>query len=469
MTRPCTIDNLPGPQGWPLVGNALQIDPFRTYQILKYWGGVYGSIYRFSIGSKTVIALSDVDEINDILRQRPHNYRRWKRIEELGIEIGADGVFIAEQKRWRQHRKVVTYALSRRAIAPLFERLQLVTGRLFRIWSSTAEFAQPHNLTRCIAAYTTDVVSGLVFGEDLNTLEGRQDRLQEHLKTVFKILASRQASPLPYWRYIKLSADREADHALAEIRRVIGEFIADAHKNLRLFPERMDHPTNIIESLIVAQQREGPERFSDSEVIGNVMTLLLAGEDTTANTLAWIVHFLTLYPDIQHKLRNEVRHVLGDSLLPDTIDMLERLPYLEAVAFETMRLKPVFPILFLEPINDSSVMGIPVPAGMPLALLAGQMGEQAGCFTDPQAFRPDRWLAPHAEDLPLHDVRGYLPFGSGSRLCPGKFLAMLEIKMALATLARHFTVSRAPSAPPVKEQFALTLAPSTVMIHLDKI
>lgn len=468
MSQPRSISDLPGPSGWPLVGNALQIDPMRTYQILKEWAVRYGASYRFTIGKKAVVAISDVEEINDILCQRPHRYRRWRRLEELGLEIGADGVFIAEQERWRQHRKLVTYALSRRNITPFFDRLRLVTERLLHHWVSSAERQQPHDVTRSIAAYTTDIVSGLAFGEDLNTLEGHEDQLQAHLKTVFRIIAKRQASPIAYWRFIRLRADREADDALEEIRRVIGTLIERARRNLELFPERLDHPTNMIESLIAAQQRGGAESLSDEEIMGNVMTLLLAGEDTTANTIAWAVHFLTLYPDVQSRLREEAIGALGDRVLPDAPEMLDDMPYLEAVAFETMRLKPVFPIIFVEPLEDAVVAGVSIPAGTPLALLTGQMGEQPDCFSKPNEFRPERWLSPPALDLPLHDLRGHLPFGSGARLCPGKYLAMLEMKMALATLARNFVISNVSSAPPVEELFALTLAPTAVMVQLQR-
>ncbi|WP_279607841.1 cytochrome P450 [Burkholderia ambifaria] len=446
MTRHAAIDALPGPPGRPLVGNALQIEPVGAYHILKSGVGEYGAVCRFRIGRRSVVAVADVNEIDVIMRERPRRYRRRSRLEERGVEIGANGVFLAEGERWHQHRKVVTQAPRRSHIAPFFDRLSLVTQRPLRQWTCTAEGEVSHDVTHSIAAYTTDVVSGPVFGEDLYTLEGCEDRLQAHLKTVFRAVARRQASPLPDRRCVRLRADRQADPALQEIRRGIGALIARARCNLERFPERAVQPTKMIESLVAAQQSDNMAGVSDEEIAGNVMTLLLAGKDTTANTIAWAMHWLTCRPDVQCRLQGGMRLMCGERRLSDSPAMLDAMPYPDAVALETMRLRLAFPIIFLELLASVEIAGVPVPAATPLAILAGRAGAQANCFSASAEFRPERWL--ERVLLLTQNLRGFLPFGSAARLCRGKYVVMLEVRMAVAALAHNFTVVAAPSAPP---------------------
>jgi cytochrome P450 len=115
-------------------------------------------------------------------------------------------------------------------------------------------------------------------------------------------------------------------------------------------------------------------QLTDEEVFGNIFNMLLAGEDTTANTMAWMLHFMSQYPDVQAKLQEEVDAVLGQTdLLPD-IAAADKLVYLEAVAYETMRLKPVVPFLFLEANEDVEVGGIHIPKATAIVALTWDSG-----------------------------------------------------------------------------------------------
>jgi cytochrome P450 len=190
--------------------------------------------------------------------------------------------------------------------------------------------------------------------------------------------------------------------------------------------------------------------------------MLLAGEDTTANTIAWMLHFISQAPDVQAKLRAEVDGVLEQaSLLPD-ITAADQLVYLEAVAYETMRLKPVVPFLFLEPNQDVEVGGVSVPTGTAIVALTWDSGLQEDRFPAARAFQPDRWLADTASAA--HDRHTILPFGSGPRLCPGRGLALLEIKTAVSMICRHFRFTKAAPAEPVGEVFAFTLMPTNLRL-----
>ena len=202
---------------------------------------------------------------------------------------------------------------------------------------------------------------GLAFGKDINTLESGEDVIQRHLDKVLPAIFRRVLSLVPYWRWFKLESDRELERSVAVINSTILEFIAQARQRLRDEPALREQPRNLLEAMIVAADQPD-SGLGDRHVAGNVLTMLLAGEDTTANTLAWMIHLLQRNPQALQRVQQEVR-----TLAPDpaaySFDQMEQLVYLEACASETMRLKPVAPFIALQALRDTVVGDVAVPEG----------------------------------------------------------------------------------------------------------
>src|SRR5262249_10343178 len=133
-----------------------------------------------------------------------------------------------------------------------------------------------------LSSFTVDVTSALAFGHDLNTLERGDGGLQEHLHRVFHMTNRRLFLSVPYWRLLKLPADRALDRTMEEIERAVRGFMEETRKRIAVRPELRESPENFLEGMIAAQETEGA--FSDEEIMGNVFTLLLAGEDTTSHS-----------------------------------------------------------------------------------------------------------------------------------------------------------------------------------------
>src|SRR5204863_5042148 len=129
------------------------------------------------------------------------------------------------------------------------------------------------------------------------------------------------------------------------IRETISGFVTRGRARLAENPELAEHPANLLDAMLGARD-EGDAAFTDEEIYGNVLTMLLAGEDTTANTMAWMMHFMTEHPEAQARMQAEAGPVVGDAGMLHELQDAERLDYIEAVTHETMRLKPVAPILF---------------------------------------------------------------------------------------------------------------------------
>ncbi len=206
--------------------------------------------------------------------------------------------------------------------------------------------------------------------------------------------------------------------------------------------------------------------FSDDDVYANVITLLLAGEDTTAYSLAWAIHLLAGNQDLQATLHDAALDALGRARVPMTFAETAKLGLFEGVAFEAMRMRPVAPFHFLEANESIELAGIEIPRGTPVLLLTRPATLDDRNYEDAKDFKPERWVDSRESACPAHRTRAFMQFGAGPRFCPGRYLATLEMKMVLATLARNFSFAHAEDPSVTKEVFAFTMKPSRLRLRL---
>lgn len=466
-----TLDDLPGPRGIPILGNALEIKPKQLHRLVSGWAEQFGPLYVFRVATTRILTVADAETIQQLLRDRPDRFRRWRKIEEILADIKADGLFSAEGEKWRRQRIFLMHALNASHVREFIPRLEKVAGRLRRRWWRAAMAGQAVNVHADLMRLTVDVTSGLAFGKDINTLEEKADPIQIHLDKMFPAIARRQTALFPYWRYIALPKDREVANAVKAVGKFIDGLITETRARLATNPELRAKPSNLLEVLVAAQETDDGG-LSDDEIAANVMTLLLAGEDTTANTISYMIHFLMEKAQVQAAVQEEVDRVFGmadqpwqDPKTPD------RLKYIEAVANEAMRCKPVGGHLFLEPNEDVQIQDVFVPKGTPILALNGHVGTQEANFSAAKEFRPERWL--HAADeseegrTETHNTKAFMPFGAGPRFCPGRQLAMLQIKMVIAMLCRDFEVKRPKDAPAMEEIYNFTVGPTHVYASMS--
>jgi cytochrome P450 len=462
-----TLADLPGPKGLPLLGNVLQISLRQLHRVLEHWCDEFGTLYRFRVGPKPVIVVADPELIQHILRNRPKLFRRLGTIEPVAKEVGVNGVFSAEGEDWKRQRRVVGHALDTSHLREFFPTLIKVTERLKRRWNRASAKEAAVNVQRDLMRYTVDVTSNLVFGYDMNTLEKEGDVIQSHLEKIFPMMDRRIYAVFPYWHYFKLPADRAFERSLVAIRKTVNEFIAEARERLAQNPDLVEHPTNLLEAMLSVPDGDDAA-FTDEEIYGNMLTMLLAGEDTTANTMAWMIHFVSDHPETQSRMLAEATKIAGKTGILSQFQDAERLSYIEAVAHETMRLKSVTPLISLETIEDVELDGVAIPKQTALVLLTLHGGLQEAHFGGAREFRPERWLEDARTSGCPHNTKAFAPFGGGPRFCPGRQLAMIEIKMVMAMLCASFEVSKMEPASPVNEVFTFTMMPENLSVHLRK-
>ena len=457
-------EDLPGPKGWPMVGNALQITPEKLHLDLEEWAREYGKVYTFRIGPEPAVAIAVPEMMAEALQQRPDTFTRFAETQRVFAELGIRGVFSEEGEAWRPQRRLAMAALNPRRLRAFFPTLRAVTERLKARWERAADEGRTIDLQSDMMRFTVDITTRLAFSEETNTIGDETSPLLDNLDPVFPKIMDRLSALIPYWRFFKLPSDRRVERGLAEVREWLSEIIERTRDELEANPERADNPRNFLESMLLARDADG-EPYDEEIIFGNAMTMLLAGEDTTANTLAWAVHLLLDAPEATATLRNAVDDVLGDTPVAESMETAGELSAVESVANETMRLKPVVPHTFLTAAEDTVVGDLAIEEGTHVTVLARMPGLDPEVVDHPEQFDPDRWDDPRMV-ANMQRSGQFMPFGSGPRICPGRSLALLEIRMALSMLYHNFEVERVGEPEDVEEILGFTMAPEGLRVKL---
>jgi len=409
-----------------------------------------------------------VPRIAGILRDRPDGFSRTTRLQEIWTEMGLPtGVFGANDEVWRRQRQMVMAGFNPANVKAYFPSLQTVARRLAGRWQKAAQQGSALDLQADLMRYTVDTIAGLAFGAEVNTLESDQDVIQQHLDKIFPSLFKRILSPLPIWRWLPNATDRQLERSVKEVMTAVTGFVAQARARMSANPVLREQPENLIEAMIAAADQPD-SGMDDAQVGGNVLTMLLAGEDTTANTIAWMIHLLWLNPQALAKASEEVRRVCGDPAAPTLAEMAQ-LDYVEACAHETMRLKPVAPHLPLQTRRETVIGDIRLPAGIVVICLMRRDSVSDSHVPDAARFAPERWLADgDSAQAASSAKRISMPFGAGPRICPGRYLALMEMKMAMATLLGNFDIQRVdtPDRQDAREHLSFTMSPVGLKMQL---
>ena len=454
---PLTVADLPGPRPLPLLGNLPTFARGGTpHRALYRWRERYGPTYRMRLPGSDVVVTSSPQIIETVLRERPTTFRRGRFVSDLIDELGGYGLFSAEGDDWRRLRRVAARGLTATYLRGSFPAMVRSAGRLRDRWSAAAAGGERVDVLDTLLRYTLEVVAGVTMGDDFGG-----DGLHRQLSLLFETLRRRLNSPVPYWRHVKLPADRRVDAAVAQVGALILERYADARRRMAEGGEPHDFLTALARADL-----DGEDRLSDADVVGSVLTMIVAGQEPTAAATAWAVHFLASDPEAQRRVRAEAAAVFGDGgTLRDPSD-LARLRFAAAVVDEAIRLRPPSPFVIMQPLADTTLVDgsteLRIAEGTPIFVLqAYGSATDAGRCPEPAAFRPQRWL-----DGQSGGEQPYLPFGSGPRFCPGRNLALMEATLIVATLCHAFAIEPDTSAGPVGQRETFALYPTNLGVRL---
>ncbi len=408
----------PGPRGLQTLGF---FGGGSTGGVLAFLADVsrrYGPVAGFRLLNARIYVIDDPSLIEEILVRRQHEFGRDTGATVLRELVG-DGLLTSEEPRHRERRRMLQPAFHRAQIATYAAAMIAETIRLADSWGDG-----PIDLAAEMRRLTLTIVASALFGADLR---GEADAVAATLGRVTRkalVLAPLVALAEPLAVAYRRRFPDGPSLFFGSERRALERVIAPIIERRRAGGGRD------IVSLLVAERDERGALLDDDDLRNEIVTLVLAGHETTATALTWALYLLATHPTIAAALRAELDATLADR--EPTIDDVPRLTYTSAVLSETLRLYPPAVAFGRRPLQDLSLGGYTIPRGSSVFVSPYITGRNSRWFVDPEAFRPERWAGPAPPKF------AYFPFGGGAKMCIGESFSKLEGVLALAILARRF-------------------------------
>jgi cytochrome P450 len=423
----------PGPPGHFLLGNALQImrDPFG---FVVRAARDHGDVVRFRFGPLVFYMLNHPDDIEHVLRGNHRNYIKDKGTRLLSGVLG-EGLLTSEGETWRRQRRLAQPAFQLDQIQKYGAAMVAYTGHMLKDWRP----GQTRDVHADMMALTLEIVARTLFGA---SVVGQAERVGRAMDEVMQFWASPLAM-FSWLHWLPTPANRRYRRATRELNAIIADTIARRRAG---GPEGDD----LLSRLLTVRDEDGSQ-MTDRQLRDELVTLFLAGHETTALALSFCFYLLALHPEADARLAAELDDVLGGR--PPTAADVPRLRYTEWVVKEAMRLYPPAPSIGREALADCEVAGYHIPKGAQISLVQWVVQRDPRWFDDPEAFRPERWDNDLARRLPRC---AYFPFGDGPRICIGNHFAMMEAVLILAAVAQRYRLTLAPG-------FTLELLPSITL------
>jgi len=430
----------PGPKGHPIIGNLLEPRGDAVAYFKRCFRD-YGDIVFVRFLGVPMCLVNRPDCIESVLVTQNNNFEKSKDYRALRRVLG-NGLLTSEGEFWRRQRKLVQPAFHQARIAAYAEIMVAYAERAVASWKDGEE----RDVHEAMMRLTLDIVAKTLFDTDVS-------REAEDVGAALQVLMSkffRQAGfALLLPKSIPIPTTRHLQRAVGQLDKVIYEII----RRRRAGGSASD---DLLSVLLQAQDDEGL-RMTDRQLHDEIMTLFLAGHETTANALSWTWLLLGQHPEIEEKLAEELRRVL-DGRAPTPAD-LPRLTYTDMVLRETMRLYPPVWVIGRRAIAPFRMGEYELPAETNVLMSQLLTHRDARYFPEPERFDPDRWSPSDPRSVALPRF-AYFPFGGGPRVCVGAGFAMMEAVLLLATIAQKFRLTLVPGQN-VKYLPSVTLRPKS--------
>jgi cytochrome P450 len=435
FSAPAPVPSVPVVPGLPVIGNLLAF--WKDRLGLQDAAGAIAPIARFSLVNIPVYVITDADISHQILVDDAAKFVKSAGLQFLEPLLG-QGLLTAEGEPHKKHRKLLSPAFAPKRLAAYGETMVAETAAQVATWKP----GQIVDLSREMMEITLAIAGKTLFGADVR---GDAEVVSEGLEMAMHALVDNLTSPLRLGYQWPLPRHLKMRRAVKMLDTVVYRLIAEGRK---AGTDRGD----VLSMLLLARDESDGVGFTDQQVRDEVMTLLLAGHETTANALTWSWFELGRNPAALQRLNAELAEVLGDR--PVTAADLPNLPWNAAIVDEAMRLHPPAYNVGREALEPITLGGHHLPAGATVLVNIRGIHRRAEYYPAPLAFRPERMFADAKKARPRQQ---YLPFGAGPRVCIGSHFALLEAQLALATLAQRATIR--PLIAHVEPEPLVTLRP----------
>jgi cytochrome P450 len=412
---------VPSPGGsLPLVGHLLGFQPQPLDFCLRA-KREYGDLVRIRVATNDWYVLSAPRHVHRVLVTEASNFEKPALAKRLWKPFLGNGIVASDGPYWKRQHKLILPGFHKKRIDGYGEAMVRLTEAMVAGWTP----GERRDICNDFTDLTLAIVAKTLFDADVS---GKARHVGHLMDVINQLLVDHIHMPVELPRWWPSQGNRRKVSALDDFRRVVREIIEERRAS------GVDHG-DLLSTLVFARDEAG-KSMTDSEIHDEAVTLFFAGHETTSIALTYMWYLLATHQDVQEKVKKEIESVVGDR--PLTVTDLPKLPYLDMVVKESMRILPPVWSYMRAPIEDFIVDDYTIPSRAIVFISPFILQHDRRSFPDPETFRPERFLPAEEAKIPQG---AYVPFAAGPRVCLGKNFAMMEARLVLGTLVQHCRIT----------------------------
>lgn len=427
LDNPKTAQDIPLVKGYPLIGSAFSIlaNPLEFFTRVMHQ---HEGMAAVKVGTITVYVANHPDEIKYVLMDNSKNYTKGPMYRSIRNLLG-NGLPASEGSFWLRQRRLMQPAFHQQYLENIFSIMQDVVQETVESWTQAAENDQIIDVFSEMTKLTLRLIVRTMFSTDIT--KEMLEKIETSFAKILSLLNFRIWSFfLPRW--IPIPGEQEFRKHIEALDTIVYKVISERRQNPEAYAD-------LLSMLLAAQDEETNEQMTDEQVRDEVLTIFLAGHETTSTTLAWMWYELSQNPQAKNKIYEEVRATSSDNEL--TMTSLREYHYTRAAIDETLRLYPPAWILPRAATTDDVIGDYAVPADAMVVVIPYTIHRNPTYWENPNQFMPERFMTEH--NFPRF---AYIPFGGGPRQCIGNTFALIEAQLIMSTLLKHFDFELVSSA-----------------------
>lgn len=431
----------PGPAGGLVLGSMREIEKDSLGFFVR-GAQRYGDVYRFRMLFWKVVFINHPEPIQRVLQDNDHNYDKATFDYDLLRPVVGNGLLTSDGDFWFHQRRLVQPAFHRKKLAGFADMISDEASAMVGRWRN-GQTPEPFKVADEMTRLTLGIAGRAFFGLDL---EGEANQVGPAFTQINQILQERFYAPLVPLSF-PTPTNRRFRAAMDQLYAVVNDIIE----------ARRRHPggeDDVLSLLLSARDPDTGQGMDNHQIRDEVMTLMLAGHETTANALSWTLYLLARHPKVRHRLEGELDEVLAGR--PPAMDDLPRLVYTEQVVHEALRLYPPAWAFSRRALAPDQLGGYRVDQGSTVMISPYALHRHPAFWPDPERFDPDRFVPSAAEGRPRY---AYIPFGGGPRLCLGRDFALMEARLVLGVLLQACRLDL-PDGATIDPEPLITLRPA---------
>ncbi|MCS7020008.1 MAG: cytochrome P450 [Cytophagales bacterium] len=434
----------PRAKGLPIIGNTtgFMSDPL---QFLLQHSCQMGRVFDMQIGSRIITVIWHPADIKHVLSDNAANYVKSEGYKAVKRMLG-NGLLNSEGDFWRRQRKLIQPAFHLSEIAAMTNLMTATCSRIVKRWEHLPPGAVI-DLSAELMRITLEIVTNALFSTDISP---KVERIYQYMGTLLEYAYYRIVSPLQLPEFVPTPGELRFRKARQEFDEIIYNLIAK--RKQQTTPSRHD----LLDMLLASIDQDTQTGMTEEQLRDEIITLFMAGHETSANALAWCFYLLAQHPDVAMQMRQEINRVAAGK--PMSFEQLQALTFTKQVVQETLRLYPPAWVIGRKSLQPDTIAGYQIPANRTVLISPYVTHRHPDLWEQPERFIPERFAKEEVRKIAQPGKFQYLPFGGGARMCIGYNFAQTEMLLVLAVILPHYSM-KLPSQHAVQAEPLITLRP----------